>query len=249
MVLGWLGRRMAQKSAEVTGTEFTTPPIRDRRIPASFGNLEDYEVLRRQSLRALCGTLMDRNSDCKNALHGFCKAAHRKNGDDPTQLVALAVPQVSVHTGNALIGIYLYHAASDGATGGALDPLEYTVSLSRSSTTPALKLVVAPFRDGGYPALCGAVTRTELGEENYPGGLLDPGERWTVNCNPTPDYCKWEYFTNELPIEGRRGTAARFHCLQIMGEWWVAETDGINGMAQQVAALELAENPNHDGHG
>ena len=37
-----------------------------------------------------------------------------------------------------------------------------------------------------------------------------------------------------------------FHCLQVFGEWWVVDVDKSRGLAQQVAALEFADNPGHN---
>ena len=38
----------------------------------------------------------------------------------------------------------------------------------------------------------------------------------------------------------------KFHCLQVFGEWWVVEVDPVRGVAQQVAALDFADNPEHN---
>ena len=93
-MLGWLLGRFAAKSTETTSIEYTTPRISPGLggIAPTFGNLEDPAVLRRHSLRALCGALLDRRSDCQRD-HVFCGPGHEKDGDSPTQLVALAVPQ------------------------------------------------------------------------------------------------------------------------------------------------------------
>ena len=66
-MLGWFAKRLAQKSEQITGMEYTTPQMPRQRAgaPASFGNLDEFAVLRHHTLRALCGALMDRHSECE----------------------------------------------------------------------------------------------------------------------------------------------------------------------------------------
>ena len=119
----------------------------DSGAPASFGNLNDFTVLRNHTLRALCGALMDRHSECSRQ-HPFCGPGHDQDGGEPTQLVAKAVPQRSGVTGNDLIGVYLYPARS-AVAGSGQDILEYVVHLSPTLSTPAYKLVVPPAAGAG----------------------------------------------------------------------------------------------------
>ena len=76
-----------------------------------------------------------------------------------------------------------------------------------------------------------------------PDGRLDPGRYRAVDCDPSPDYCRWRYEEHQISPEGR--TVPTFNCLQIFGEWWIVETDPSNGTAQRVAALDLADSPRH----
>ena len=118
-MLGWFAKRLAQKSEQITGMEYTTPQMPRQRAgaPASFGNLDEFAVLRHHTLRALCGALMDRHSECERQ-HPFCGPGHHQDGGEPTQLVAKAVPQRSGITGNDLVGVYVFQARSAVAGSG-----------------------------------------------------------------------------------------------------------------------------------
>ena len=249
-VLGWLFRRLGETSEKETGVEYTTrrnPPSKTSRAGdsvvrglQSFGNLEDTSVLRRHALRALCGALMDRRSDCQRE-HPFCGPGHRQNGDNPIQLIAQAVAQRDAAQRTDLIGVYLTPASGEVDGSGQQDILEFILSMSPTSPTPTRKLVVSPRGEGdSYPALYGPIVEATGG--GYPSGRIDPGDHIPVDCVPQPEYCRWEYFDSELA--GKR-LVPTFHCLQVFGEWWVVEVDAARGQAQKVAALELAENPEH----
>ena len=237
-----------REAETVVGVEHTVPRPRSRNrnqaVYASFGDLRDLKVLRNQSLRALCGVLMDRHSHCLMERHPFCGP---KDDGGPVQLVAQATQQ-RTGTNAPLIGVYFYPAeslAESPADGTGLDPLVYAARLSPSEPEPTLKLVVSPrdASDGKYPALFGPVAADAVGGD-FPGGSLVPGGCWSVDCDPSPAYCRWHYWESEIPLT--TGMLPRFHCLQISGEWWIVESYPAQGVAQKVAALDLAENPNHD---
>ena len=242
-MLGWLIGRLAEKSEQITGTEYTTPRVQKTGgIAPAFSNLEDPAVLRRHSLRALCGALMDRHSDCQRA-HPFCGPGHQQNGDTPRQFVAMAVQQRSGNTGAALIGVYLCPSTDSDPGNGQQEVMDYLIRMVPTQAAPTHKLVVAARGASDvYPTLIGKV-KDATGDEN-PGGMLDSGTHRTVRCTPTPGHCKWQYWDSE--IELRPGMVPRFHCLQVFGQWWIAEVDQESGMAQQVAALDFADNPGHN---
>ena len=253
MVLGWLIGRLGDKSEEITGVERTV-----RRVGSgggsragsamlqqmrSFGNLEDFAVLRRHALNALCGAVMDRRSDCEKESHPFCGPGHVDGGDgSATQFIAQAVPNQDT-AGGDLIGVYISPAKGQYDGSGQQDILEYMTSLT-PLMLPTQKLVVSPpTAEGWYPAYCGAVTHqgTDL---SYPTGQLDQKRAFvSVNCAHRPEHCKWEYFDNELAVSGR--LVPTFHCLQFSAKWWVAEVDAASGAAQAVAALDFADDPKH----
>ncbi len=243
MVLGWLARRFVEKSERITGVEYTTPqmPRQMAGAPVTFGNLNDFTVLRNHAARALCGALMDRHSECSRQ-HPLCGPGHRQNGDVPTQLVARAVPQRSGVTGNDLIGIYLHPAQAAVSDGGLEDIFEYAARLSPAQPTPTHKLVVAARSGGGkYPALMGPALDSTGGD--VPDGRLDPGRYRTVDCDPSPDHCHWRYWESEMSPQGR--TVPMFNCLQVFSQWQVMEIDPVSGAYQHVAALDLADSPRH----
>ena len=37
-----------------------------------------------------------------------------------------------------------------------------------------------------------------------------------------------------------------FHCLNAIGQWWILDVDRVRGRAQQVVAMEWADNPEHN---
>ena len=213
----------------------------------TFGDLEDLSVFRHHALRALCGVLMDRHSACQSP-HPFCgHPGHRaNNGIPPPMLVAEAIPQRSadskVTNSPDLIAIYLCRAAGP-QTDEEHNPLEYAISLTRTDPVPNLKLVIQAPRDGKYPALNGPILNPVEGD--YSTGSIDMDEARPLNGNPEPSHCRWQYWESQLPAQTEDGwLLPRYHCLQVNGEWWVVEVG--RGMAQQVAALDFADNPEHN---
>ena len=250
MVLGWLFKGLANTSEDATGVERTVRRVGQgggTRASAtmqgmrSFGNLEDFEVLRRHSLNALCGALMDRRTDCEKS-HPFCVSGHTQNGDDFIELIAQAVPNKDAGGGD-LIGIFLSYAKGHNDGSGQQDIMEYILSFT-TQTPPARKLVVSPpTAEGWYPAYYGIVSNYGS-DPSYPTGQLDPKKAViSVNCESRPEHCRWEYPDNELETSGR--FVPTFHCLQLFGDWWVVEVDKTSGKAQKAAALEFADNPKH----
>ena len=108
MSLGRLFGWLANNSEDITGVERTVRRVQSwvgsragsatMQRMRSFGNLEDFAVLRGHALNALCGALMDRRSDCEKE-HPFCGPGHLENGDSPKQFIAQAVPNQDATTG------------------------------------------------------------------------------------------------------------------------------------------------------
>ena len=242
-MLGWLVRRLVQKSESTTGVEYTARRRRETRphgVELSFGNLFEFAVLRDHALRALCGALMDRHTDCERE-HPFCGPGHQQDGDSPTQFLAQAVEQRDGAVGGELIGIYLTPATAGSSKEGE-SIVEYAARMSPTSDVPNRKLVVSPPDGGVYPALYGPIREASGGA--YPTGRLDPaGNNIPFDCVYRPDHCRWQYWESELTGEGR--VVPVFNCLQLFGQWWIVEGDAVSGVAQQVAALDFADNPNH----
>ena len=223
----------------------TPPPTAPNpKIVPFSGDLEDTATLKYHGLRALCGVLMDRHDGC-GAAHPFCGPhTHLKDSDTPAMIVAHIIPQGdgSVPEPN-LIGIYLCQAVSGLANpSGEVDPLDFTVRLVCADTKPSRKMVVQPVNDGSYYIRYGAVLNPVDGDHST--GSLDPATIEEIRGDPEPTYAKWEYY--DIPLAaGPLVTIPEFHCLQIRGEWWVVDVDKAKGAHQQLAALTVANNPNH----
>ena len=213
-------------------------------VPTSFGgNLGDFTVLRHHAIRALCGALMNRHTACKSP-HPFCgHPGHRQNGDLPTMLIAEAIPQRHHgHSSVDLIGIYLCQASAAESGEEQEDIMRYITRMIPADSVPNRKLVVSPSQAGVYPAMYGPIVNPVEGD--YSTGSIDPTHARPISCNPEPRHCRWRYWDSSLTMGD--WLVPRFHCLQVFGEWWVVDVDKTRGTAQQVAALDLADNPQHN---
>ena len=85
---------------------------------------------------------------------------------------------------------------------------------------------------------------TNLVEGDFSTGRVDGESMRTLNSIPEPAHAKWEYWESVI-TEGQR-VIPEFHCLQVYGEWWIVDADRERGMSCQVAALEFADNPEHN---
>ena len=159
-------------------------------------------------------------------------------------LIAEAVPQRSdTSTSNLdLIGIYLCPATAVVGSGEHGDVMDLTMRMTPSQPTPNRKIVVAPPQGGTYPVLYGPILNPVEGD--YSTGSIDSDNARSFNCNPEPRHCRWKYW--ESGLTKGDWLVPRFHCLQAFGEWWVVDVDRTHGLAQQVAALDFADNPEHN---
>ena len=208
------------------------------------GDLEDFTVLRHHAIRALCGALMDRHTACRSP-HPFCgQPGHQQNGDTPMMLIAEAIPQGSTTStrGPDRIGLYLCPASAVEDTGEEQDIMKFIIRMTPTQPAPTRKLVVFPPEGGTYKAMYGPILNPVEGD--YSTGSIDPDNSRPIKCNPEPRHCRWQYWESRLA----KGDwlVPRFHCLQVFGEWWVVDVDGKRGLAQQVAALDFADNPEHN---
>ena len=106
----------------------------------------------------------------------------------------------------------------------------------------ALNDIKSGTQGGAYQAMYGPILNPVEGD--YSTGSIDPANARPINCNPEPRHCRWQYW--ESGLTKGDWLVPRFHCLQVSGEWWVVEVAGAHGMAQQVAALDFADNPEHN---
>ena len=244
MKLPWK-RGNRRKKDDSPATESTGAPglvSISTNAPKFDGDLEDFTVLRHHAIRALCGAIMDRHTACVSP-HPFCGPGHMRNGDTPRSLIAEVIPQGTSQTSGAnLIGIYLCPATAEFNSEGSQDVMDWIVRMVPTQSAPNRKMAVSSPVDGVYQALYGPVLNTVEGD--YSTGSIDPANSRPLRCDPEPNHCRWQYWENGL----NRGDwlVPRFHCLQVFGEWWIVEVDRARGEVQQVAALDFADNPEHN---
>ena len=234
MRLPWKKRKASQSEV--------AQKLRD--APSFDGDLDDLTVLRRHAVRALCSFLMDRHSTCRSP-HPFCGIrGHQNVGEDQHQLIAAAIPQRGPTSSDRadLIGIYLCRAEGGEGTEGEKDILKFITSMIPADPAPHRKLVVSAPQDGTYPVAYGPVLNPVEGD--YFTGSIDPASARQLNCNSEPQHCRWQYWESDLSKGD--SPVSILHCLQVFGEWWIVEMDSGYELAQKVAALEFADNPEHN---
>ena len=158
-------------------------------------------------------------------------------------MIAEVIPQGTSQTSGAnLIGIYLCPATAEFNSEGSQDIMDWIARMVPTQPAPNRKMAVSRPEDGVYQALYGPVLNTV--EWDYSTGSIDPANSRPLRCDPEPNHCRWQYWESGL----NRGDwlVPRFHCLQVFGEWWIVEVDRARGDAQQVAALDFADNPEHN---
>ena len=221
--------------------------VRELKDVASFGgDLEDGTRLRHHAVRALCGVLMDRHAACRSP-HPFCGIrGHSKNRETPQLLIADTIPQRSpISSGRAdIIGIYLSRATAAEGTEEEEDVMKFITLMSPFEAVPHRKLVVYAPQNGTYQVMYGPILNPVEGD--YSTGSIDPANARQLDGNPEPRHCRWRYWDSELPQKSSSGEwfVPRFHCMQVFGEWWIVEMR--SGLAQQVAALDFTDNPEHN---
>ena len=224
----------------------TTPPELEleregRRIVPFGGDMENTGTRKHHAVRALCALLMDRHDLC-NSEHQFCGPhTHRKNGDSPFRLIAHPIPQ-AMDSGEDLLGIYLCQASSN-MSGDGINPLEYTASLFCTNRVPHRKAVAQLCDDGSYYISIGPMLDTVL--DDHSTGQLDQAKARRANSHPEPTFTRWEYY-EPLIAKGPLRVIPEFHCLQVFGDWWVVDLDREAGAYQQIAALAVGNNPDHE---
>ena len=128
-----------------------------------------------------------------------------------------------------VIAIYIIHG-------------EAVVSLDYADKTPYRKLVVCPVSNSNYyMATHGPILNPVEGD--YATGRIDPNATRTIYSNPEPRHTRWQYWECELFNED---IIPEFRCLMVHGEWWIVDADREQGLVQQVAALSVADDPEHN---
>jgi hypothetical protein len=203
-------------------------------------DIAELSVLKHHGLRALSSFLMARHSACRSP-HPFCGPA--VNVETVLYLIAHVVLQAGEADGRLFPAIYFTRAKSGlPDTGELIEPFDYVSHLDYAEETPSRKLVVDLISDGTRSIQYGPILNPTVGD--YSTGRIDPDNFRTVYCNPEPLHAKWQYWESQLTA-GQQ-VVPEFRCLLLRGEWWIADADRQRGLAQQVAGLTLADDPNHN---
>ena len=189
-------------------------------------------------LRALCGLLMDRHDDCK--ICTFC-GSHSAGGIQ--QVIVQVAMQTDARGGDPVLALYF----SKGVLPDGIEQIddvvrEWAPRLTFAEEVPNRKAVVNLLDDGCYYAQWGPIANPTRGD--YSTGMLDRSQHnLAYYCNPEPSYTRWQYW--ESQITPGQQVVPEYRCLQLRGEWWIIDIDRGRNMIQQVAALTVANNPNH----
>ena len=208
-------------------------------VPFTSGELP---YIKEHGLRALCGLLMDRHSAC--TVCPFC--GHHDPNDDSADVVQLIVHvegQIDANTGEHLVALYFSKAVLPVIEEGIIDPVsDWGARVTYAEDVPSRKAVVNLLDSGAYHAQYGPIDNPTSGDHS--SGALDR-MGWTLafHCDPEPSYTKWQYWESSITPEQR--VVPEFLCLRLHGEWWIIDRDRERRMVQQVAALTVANNPDH----
>ena len=217
---------------DVVSAEYATPIP----FPRSVSELPN---LKHHALRALCGAMMDRDSGCLLD-HPFCFPLEHAAANIVTLIAEVACLQNGPE--DYVVGIYMSRAVARMPESEDLwDPQDYALSLDYAGTVPDRMMAVRLLPGGNYFAHYGANYDPVPGE--YSTGTIDHANWTTLFCDPEPARAKHTYWPNEI-TEGQQ-IVPQFKCLMLRGEWWIFDCDMERGIAQQVAALEVADNSDH----
>ena len=187
-------------------------------------------------LRALCGLFMDRHSACTTC--PFCGSI---DDADTLQLIVHVEMQTDAREGEPLLALYFCKAKlPDNVEADSIE--KWASWLQYAEAVPSRKAVVQPLDSGSYYAEYGPIANATEGD--YSTGALDR-EGWTLyyHCDPEPAHARWQYWESEVTPQQK--VVPEFRCLQVRGEWWIVDIDRERRMVQQVAAMTVAESPDH----
>ena len=196
----------------------------------------DLPYIKRHALRALCGLLMNRHSECR--VCPFC-------GDSDRGLELIVNASCYLSENGPLIGLYFRGTAKlpPSYDGPELDVIsDWGRGVRPHSAEPERTAVVQPLSNGMYLAHYGKVVGTTKGDHS--SGYLDTqGGEIEYICDPEPDWTQWQYWDSD--ITEKQVTVPEFLCKRLRGEWWILDRDWGQGFVQQVAGLRVADCPGH----
>lgn len=215
---------------------YSNPPI----VPFP-DDVAELPQVKRHALRALCGALMDGHSQCYVPGHPFCSgwmADPQRTGT----LIAEVACQKDLDDDSYLVAIYLTRAISRiPDTDGPVAQMDYIMSLDFAGPVPDRKMVVQLLSNGHYLAEYGPILNPV--ERDYSTGRLDREHSVLLYCDPEPAHAQFTYWPSG--VTDGQVVVPRFKCLMENGQWWIADVDDDRQFGQQVAGLEVADNPEH----
>lgn len=215
---------------------------KDKSVTVAFPpDVGEIAVLKYHGLRALCGAFMGRHSACRSP-HPFC--GEMPDPGNSLQLIAHVITQMSQSDGTLFPAIYLCRSEikKSGDDIGELGPMEFALSMDYADETPNRKMAVNLVSDGTYLVQYGPIVNPV--ERDYSTGRLDQNSVRELYCNPEPSHTQWHYWESELSAE--QTVVPEYRCIQSGGQWFVVDVDRNRGLAQQVAWLQVADDPEHN---
>ena len=221
------GKRKDVKIVRHQGPVVVSPPP----------GIAELRLLKHHGVRALGGLMMGRHSACKSP-HLWCGEIR------PALFIAHAIPQFDDAQDTPLLAIYLSLARSRPAEAGheTQDLMEFAGSVEYADRTPALKLVVNFASDGTFVVQYGPIFNPVEGD--YSTGMINRAAMRELYCHPEPSHTKWQYWESQVS-EGQT-SVPELICVQAGGEWNIVDRDRARGIAQQVAWLQVADDPGHN---
>ncbi len=194
----------------------------------------DLPYVKHHALLALCGLLMDRHSRCE--VCPFCGDPNPK-----MELIVRVDGQEDARTGESIVALYISKVADIGNVD--LPTInDWAARVRFGEPTPNRKVVVSLLSDDTYRAEYGSIANPTEGD--YSTGILDrTSGTLTFRSVPKPTYAQWQYWESEITADQQ--DVPEYLCLRANQQWWVVDRDLERHMVQQVAGLEVADNPNH----
>ena len=195
----------------------------------------DLSYAKYHGLRALCGLLMDRHSACP-----FCPFCGSQDGIH--QLIVHVAIQTDALTNEPIIALYFCKAEYPSDSPEAENIEEWAFRLTYAEAVPARKAVVRLLDKGDYRAEYGWIANPTEGD--YSTGALNREEGTLFfYCDPESAHARWQYWESQM-LPGQK-VVPEFRCLQARGEWWIVDIDREREIVQQVAAISVADRPDH----
>ena len=234
-MLGFFKRKPSKRQFQphtAVAVAFGTPGKPTMAVPFESSELP---YIKHHALRALCGLLIDRHSECR--VCPFCG-----DPDMPMQMIVRAINQTDAESLKPVVALYFCNATD--VEGENIDPVrDWAFRVGYAESTPFRKAVVTLLADGSYYAEYGQIAY--LTEGDHSTGQLDrTAPTYRFRCIPEPTYTRWHYWGSGLTA--KQTTVPEFLCLRINREWWVIDRDIEQSGVQQVAALSVADNPAHE---